>query len=249
MNDLVRDLAVARAAPAALEDGRARHAGHYAEVLARANELYLSGAAGVLPGLALFDAERANIEAGQRWAVGNAGSREDAAALVLRYSDAGAHVLNLRLTPRQWIAWLDAALAACRRLGDRGGEGAALGNLGLAWADLGEAKKATGFYEQQLVIAREIGDRGGEGNALGNLGNAWADLGEAKKATGFYEQQLVIAREIGDRGGEGNALYNSALEHEKVSERDRAIADAKAALVIYRAIASPHGCYRGGLAG
>jgi hypothetical protein len=130
---LVRDLAVTRAAPAALEDARARHAGHYAEVLARAGELYLSGGAGVLEGLALFDAERANVEAGQRWAVGRAGSREDAAALVCRYPTAGAHVLGLRLAPRQRIAWFEAALAACRRLGDRRGEGAALGNLGIAW--------------------------------------------------------------------------------------------------------------------
>ena len=193
LHDLVRDLAVARAEPAALDDARARHAGHYGEVLARANELYLSGGAGVLQGLALFDAERVNIEAGHRWAVGSAGSRDDAAALVARYSDAGAYVLNLRLTPRQRIEWLDAALAACRRLGDRRGEGIALGNLGIAWAELGEARKAIGFYEQQLAIAREIGDRRGEGNALGNLGIAWADLGEAKKAIGFYEQQLAIA--------------------------------------------------------
>ena len=103
LHDLVRDLAMSRAEPAVLEDARARHAGHYAEVLARANELYLSGGAGVLQGLALSDAERANIEAGQRWAVGNAGSREDAAALVPRYADAGVHVISRRFTPRQQI--------------------------------------------------------------------------------------------------------------------------------------------------
>jgi hypothetical protein len=41
--------------------------------------LPLAGGAGVLEGLALFDAERANVEAGQAWAVGNAVGREDAA--------------------------------------------------------------------------------------------------------------------------------------------------------------------------
>ena len=56
---------------------------------------------------------------------------------------------------------------------DRRGEGAALGNLGLAYADLGEVNKAIEFYKQVLVIAREIGDRRGEGSALGNLGNAY----------------------------------------------------------------------------
>ncbi len=97
-----------------------------------------------------------------------------------------------------------------RAIGDRRGEGNALGNLGTAWAALGEPRRAIEFYEQQLAIAREIGDRRGEGSTLGNLGNAWADLGEPRRAIEFYEQQLVIAREIGDRMGEGSALFNSA---------------------------------------
>ena len=86
--------------------------------------------------------------------------------------------------------------------------GQLLGTLGLAYARLGQAERAIGFYEQQLVIVREIGDRRGEGNALGNLGIAYADLGQAERAIGFYEQQLAIGREIGDRRGEGNALGN-----------------------------------------
>jgi hypothetical protein len=64
-----------RAEPAALGEARARHAGHYGEVLARADELYRSGVAGVLQGLALFDAERVNIEAGHHWVVGRASRR------------------------------------------------------------------------------------------------------------------------------------------------------------------------------
>ena len=34
-----------------------------------------------------------------------------------------------------------------------------LGNMGLAYSDLGETKKAIEYYEQALKIAREIGDR------------------------------------------------------------------------------------------
>ena len=48
-----------------------------------------------------------------------------------------------------------------REIGDRRGEGNALGNLGIAYADLGQVEKAIGYYEQRLVIAREIGDRRG----------------------------------------------------------------------------------------
>ena len=85
-----------------------------------------------------------------------------------------------------------------REIGDRRGEGTDLGNLGHAYAALGEAERAIGFYEQRLVIAREIGDRRGEGNALGNLGLAYADLGQAERAIGLLEQALQIGQEIKD---------------------------------------------------
>ena len=62
------------------------------------------------------------------------------------------------------------ALEIVREIGDRRGEGTALGNLGIAYSALSEPRHAIELYEQQLVIVREIGDRGGEGVALGNLG-------------------------------------------------------------------------------
>jgi Tetratricopeptide repeat len=79
-------------------------------------------------------------------------------------------VLSLRQHPRHGIAWLEAAAAAARKIGNRRGEGAALGNLGIAYAAVGETRRAIEYYEQQLVTVREIGDRRGEGNALGSLG-------------------------------------------------------------------------------
>jgi hypothetical protein len=45
-----------------------------------------------------------------------------------------------------------------REIGDRRGEGNALGNLGIAYAGLGETTKATPLLEQALVIARAIKD-------------------------------------------------------------------------------------------
>src|SRR3712207_6957032 len=40
-------------------------------------------------------------------------------------------------------------------IGDRRGEGSVLGNLGNAWAALGDARKAVGFYDQHLAVARD----------------------------------------------------------------------------------------------
>ena len=52
------------------------------------------------------------------------------------------------------IAWQEALATAARTLGDRCSEGVALGNLGLAYAALGEVPKAIDHYQQQLVMAQ-----------------------------------------------------------------------------------------------
>ena len=118
------------AVEARLEAARQRLAEHFLAVLWQANELYLQGGEGVLAGLALFDREAENIRAGQAWAAANADKDDQAAAWSSAYPIRGAHMLELRLHPRERIGWLEAGLAGARRLGDKAAEGAHLGNLG-----------------------------------------------------------------------------------------------------------------------
>ena len=191
-------------------------------------------------GLALFDEERTNILVGQAWSALHRDAHAGAARLTYEYTNAGAYVLEIRLPMRDRIAWLADAVAACRALGERRGEVSALGNLGIAWAGLGEARKATS-YEQALAIAREIGDRRSEGSTLGNLGRAWANLGETRKAIELYEQRLAIAREIGDRRGEGNALGNLGIAWADLGEARKAIEFYEQALAIAREIGDRRG--------
>jgi len=84
-------------------------------------------------------------------------------------------------------------LEIARAIGDRRSEGNTLGNLGIAYAALGNVRQAIAYYEQALAITREIGDRRGEGNALGNLGIAYAVLADPERAISFHEQNLAIA--------------------------------------------------------
>jgi tetratricopeptide (TPR) repeat protein len=249
LHDLMRDLAGGRAAvealgapadlTARLTAARRRHAGHYRGVLAAAHDLYLRGGAQVVLRLALFDLERRNIETGQAWAAEAAADDPVAARLCVSYPDVGAFILELRQPPRQRITWLERAAEAAREIGDRGSEGIALGNLGLAYAHLGETRRAIELYDRRLAIAREIGDQRGEGNALGNLGIAYADLGETCRAINHYEQYLAIAREIGDRHGEGTALNNLGIAYLNIGEAGRAITVLGEALVIFEEIESP----------
>lgn len=236
LHDLARLFAYTQLSKEERGTGQMRHATHYLGVIKAAEALYLQGGEPLKRGLRLLDLEWRNIQAGHAWAEEQYSENNLAASLCSNYSDAGLYLLDLRLHPREQIRWLEAALAAARRLNDRAAEAAHLGNLGVAYQNLGEARRAAELHEQHLVIAREIGQRQGEGNALGNLGNAYIVLGEPRRAIEFYEQWLVIAREIGDQRGEGNALGSLGNVYDELSEPHRAIEFYEQALVTHRKI-------------
>jgi len=222
--------------------GQKHHARHYLYTLAAANELYKEGGEALLRGLAIFDLEWGNIEAGHDWvAMQSVTADHSVAQLGMAYSVVSSYVLNLRQHLRERIRWLEIALAAAQRLQNREGEAVVLGNLGIAYKDLGEIQRAIQFYEQQLAIVREIGDRRGESIVLGNLGVAYKDLGEIQQAMGFYEQQLTIVREIGDRRGEGTALGNLGVAYKNLGEPRQAIEFYEQQLTIVREIGNRRG--------
>jgi tetratricopeptide (TPR) repeat protein len=251
LHDLMRDVAGHPAAvealgasadmPARLAAARRRHAEHYHAVVAATEELYLKGGTQAVSGLALFDRERRNIEWGYAWAADRAMDDPVASRLCVSYPNVGAHVLRLRRHPRQRIVWLETAVTAARQLADRRGEGDALSNLGRAYADLGESRRAIAYYERALAVARDIDDRRGEGNALSNLGLAYAELGEPRRAIEHHEQALTIARETGDRRREGNALGNLGRAYADLGKVHRAVEHQEKALAIAREIGNPRG--------
>jgi tetratricopeptide (TPR) repeat protein len=241
LHDLVRVFANTRLSEDEHHAAKQAHATYFKDLLEQANDCHFQGNVEMLRGLALFDKERENIEAGQSWSAAWIGKDETATELSLNYYFAGLYVLGLRLHPREDISWLEVTLQAARLLEHKQGEGAVLGNLGLAYAALGETRKAIEFYEQRIVIAREIGDRRGEGNVLGNLGIAYADLGETRKAIEYQEQRLLITREIGDRRGEGQALGNLGLAYADLGETGRAIEFYEEILIIHREIGDRRG--------
>ena len=233
LHDLVRDFTTLRLDETARTAAKVRHAEHYKNVLAAADRKYCSGAP-YLEGLALFDLEWSNIEAGQAWAATHREHDRSVSRLCKAYSEAGANVLLLRLPPRKRIKWLEAALDAARELTDRSSEGAALGNLGIAYRRLGEYHRAIEFHEKHLAISREFHDRLGEVGALGNLGVVYQSLGEYRRALEFHEQDLAIAREIGDRRGEGRSLGNLGSAYYSLGESRRAIECYEQQLAIAR---------------
>lgn len=143
--------------------------------------------------------------------------------------------------PLDQIRWFEAALAAARELKDRQAEGSQLGNLGLAYAGLGEVRRAIEHYEQALAIHREMGNRQAKGAALSNLGVAYLRVGEVRRGVELWEQALAIQREIGDRRGEGNSLGNLGLAYADLGQAHRAVEYLERALAIHREVGDRHG--------
>jgi len=241
LHDLARVFADNRCGEDERSGAQRSHAKHYLSVLAHANDLYRQGGPALLRGLRLVDLEWANIRAGQAWAADLTASDQETAELACKYPHTGAYCLVLRLHPSEWIGWLETALKVARQLGRRQWKSHFLGDLGNAYAVLGETRRAIEFHEQALAIAREIGDRRGEGIITGNLGNAYAALGENHRAIEFYEQALVIAREIGDRRGEGNATGNLGNAYASLGENHHAIEFYEQHLAIARKIGDRYG--------
>ena len=240
-HDLLREFVETRciASPNAafLRTASLRHARHYTGIAKEAKELYKRGHENVLRGLALFDRERAHLEAAFATLVQPIPPTEMQHALVDLVDAAVPYTGELRFHPRQRITWLQAE--AARAIGRKDAEGAALGNLGNAYNSLGEYRQAIEFHEQHLQIAREIGDRRGEGMALGNLGSTLAKLGEIQKAIDFWLQSLPIRKAISDLYGEGIDCYNLSLVYETLGDLETALSYAEWSLAIWQQIESP----------
>lgn len=241
LRDMMSDFARERMAEDELNEAGLYHSQHYLNVLHQADDLYLDGGESLTGGLTLLDLERENIEAGQSWAARRACEDDQAAALCSRYPNAGTHCLSQRQHARERIRWREAAWAAAARLKDRSAERGHLGNLGMAYRNLGEYRRAIEYYERHLQIARELNDSRGEEQDLANLGDAYECLGEYGHAIEFYEQYLQMAKKLDDRRGEGNALGCIGTAYHSSGGYFQAIEYHEQALAIHQEIGDRRG--------
>jgi tetratricopeptide (TPR) repeat protein len=169
-----------------------------------------------------FDHNQVNIQSAQKWlseyttSISDDQIQSDEIARVLidlcnAYPDAGAYLISFRMGAYERIRWLQAGLQASQRLENLETTQAHLGNLGLAYYELGNFPTAIQYFERALKLAEQIGDQYHQGAWLGDLGNIYAIKGEHKKAIEYHEYHLRIARQIEDERGEGHALANLSI--------------------------------------
>ena len=230
LHDLVRIFAAKRLH----EDGadaawntQHRHAKYYREILNLADQN-----AKTQDGWKQFDIESSNIQAGESWARENLHVNDLAADLCKTYYSTGERILDLQLHPEKRVLWLKGALEASRKLKDHMMEGATIGRIGRAYADMGETRRAIQYYEQALAIAREIGSKRNEGVWLGCIGEAFVALGETRNAIEYLNQGLDITQEIEDKENEDAFLGSLGQALASLGEIRNAILYYERALTI-----------------
>ena len=147
-------------------------------------------------------------------------------------------VLGKREQARQCF---DRALKIYREIGDRGGEGTTLYDLGRVYNVLGKRKEALKHFEEALRILREVGNRKGEAKTLSSIGRVYNTQGKKEEALSRYEEALSIYREIGDRGGQGILLDHLGWIFNALGKKEEALEYSEQALKLLREVRDREG--------
>ncbi|NJO83618.1 MAG: tetratricopeptide repeat protein [Blastochloris sp.] len=176
----------------------------------------------MLQGLQSFDQEREQVNASWAWMQQSPPSAE-IDSLILDFADATAYIGDLRFDTRsERIPQLETVLAIVRRCGIKKGEKTALGNLGIAYGQIGDPMRAMAFYREQLRLAYETNNRHSQVNAYGNIGEVYARQGNFQAARKYFEKALAIGQSLGDKQSIGPLLGNLGVVHDSLGDLRKA---------------------------
>jgi tetratricopeptide (TPR) repeat protein/transcriptional regulator with XRE-family HTH domain len=119
-------------------------------------------------------------------------------------------------------------------------EGAALGNLGLVHAEMGDLRQGAACQQRVLEIARASGRNESQVAALNNLGWAYGQLGELRVAADRLAEALNIPLGPGDTT-KAHTLDNLGTAERFLGNLGRARECLDRALAAYRAVGNRYG--------
>jgi tetratricopeptide (TPR) repeat protein len=201
-----------------------RHAQHYAKVARAAYDVIVNRQSGsVSRGFELLYSDWVNIAAGQSWAAHNLDQNLEAARLCREYATRAAFFHLLKSDPPELIRWLEAAVRADRRLGDKEAQASDLSILGTVQVVVGDVSEAIKCHSAALSMSRDIGNHRTEMDELHRLMELHAMRKETRKAIDNGEHARVIEKELGDRRKEADTLAQLAQLYADSDDASRSI--------------------------
>jgi DNA-binding SARP family transcriptional activator len=134
------------------------------------------------------------------------------------------------------------ALAAGRRLGDKGAQASAHTFLGRARRRIGCYDDARSSFQRALRLFRQVGDHVGQAGTHQDMAQLYAQQGHYRDALGHVTQALDLYRAAGRRsGGQAEALNNAGWCHAQLGDHDQALGCCQQALELNRAFGDKPG--------
>ncbi|HEY6233061.1 MAG TPA: tetratricopeptide repeat protein [Pyrinomonadaceae bacterium] len=240
LHDLARDYAWGKLGRDELMNAQAHHSVHYGSLLASIDSVTLQN-------LAIFDLERANIEAGFAWVYDKIDINNYFAEICTLYTGYASDLLFLRLSPEEIFYWQKAGLAAYTQLDNLLGCAYSLNNLGRVSRLQGEYEQAIEHYEAAIEIAKRE-DKFFEAVWLANLANVYFEVKEFKQAINYLTESIEVSINIGNRGLEGCGLGGLGGVHLALGDYDEGISLLESALEIEEIGLRNRGIFLGNLA-
>jgi tetratricopeptide (TPR) repeat protein len=183
-----------------------------------------------------LDAERASLIPSVGVAVSN-GDNE----IAIRLAAALAPYLEWRRRFEDQLATSATGLQAARAIADRGGEGNALIDIGIALRETMRHADAIEACRAAAEIFHDLGDRVGEGTALNNLANALAEAGLFDEAIEVHNRDLILCRESEDQMAEARGLSNLGLTYFESGRLDEAAGASEQAADLFHTVGDRYG--------
>jgi len=180
---------------------------------------------------AWLEAERSNLHAAADYAVtgGHPGH-------ALRFPAAISDFLYARGHWDQAAALHRTALTIARQAGDRGGEAAALHELGVIERLTGDYPAAATSLAQAVTLYRGLDGHPGHAHALNHLGFVQTLTGDYSAAAASHQQALALAATAGDQSAQALAVKLLGFVQQLTGDYSAAAANAAAALELYRSV-------------
>ena len=171
---------------------------YYCSVLQRSGEAIISVRPKAQKDRSVFTRSWGNIRTGHAWAEENFGQNEAARKLCIEY--ALADVLGVRQPLGEHISWLETGLKAARCAVERdlSTEARLLDELGNAFREFGEPRRALDHHVKAAKLARSLKKLDILARAAGNIGRALWELGRPKPATWWYRKAEEFANKSND---------------------------------------------------
>ncbi|MDT9339815.1 tetratricopeptide repeat protein [Trichodesmium erythraeum 21-75] len=126
-----------------------------------------------------------------------------------------------------------------KELGDLGGIGQVLNNIGDVYINQRKYSEAMGVLQEALAIHRKINDRPSVAESLNLIGFVYQKQGELSQAISLHQEALEISQGASDRSMEGESLHNIAVVKASQRQFDQALQFYLEALAIREEVGDP----------